>query len=233
MNSLGDFAEAVAQKMTTDVSAPVQEAAAITEEAALQADNSLFTKIHFSWKAEDKAILERIRIAAEAMFQEAFASTITIIDDFYMQLRVPEYREVGDQVVVVRDAEGRPVWKKNDVGHYIESWDQLTGQDVEQTLADLARLRLSLAPRVNQLFLDALYARHVASDAYDDAWFSMMEGTQGDRSARSNRESRPDRYGAYFRFYLHSVADTFMKEITAFTKLLENIRYWQVRTQKG
>lgn len=232
MNSLGDLASAVAQKMTTDVCAPVQEAAALTEEAALQADNSLFTKIHFSWKPDDKAILERIRIAAEAMFQEAFSTAIAIIDDFYLQLRVPETREVDGQQVIVRDAEGRYVWQKEN-GHYIERWDQLTGQDVEQTLADLARLRLSLAPQVNQLFLDALYARHVASDAYDDAWFSMMEGTQGDRSARSNRESRPDRYGAYFRFYLHSVADTFMKEITAFQKLLENIRYWQVRTQKG
>ena len=103
---------------------------------------------------------------------------------------------------------------------------------MEYTLANLLRLRMVLAPEVNKLFLEALYARHVASDIYDDTWGSMMDGTQGDRSARASRESRPDRYAAYFRFYLHSVADTFLKEINAFIKTLENIRYWQVRTQK-
>ena len=229
MNSLGDYAEAVASRLVAETSAPVAEAAALTEEAALQQENSLFTKIRFTWKAEDRAMRERIQIAADDMFQEGFTEAINIIDDFYEMLRVPEQREG----IVVRGADGRPVWEKDDQGHFIEDWSQLTGQDVEQTLARIARLRMSLAPRVNELFLDALHARHVASDAYDDAWFEIMDGTQGDRAARSNRESRQDRYAAYFRYYLWSVADTFMKEIAAFTKLLENIRYWQVRTQKG
>lgn len=224
MNSLGDYAETVAQQLAADTSAPVEQAAAIAEEAALQQENSLFTKIRFSWKPEDRAILDRIRISADDMFQKAFAEAIETIDAFYLQLRIPEQRDG----VVVTGADGRPVWKKEN-GHFVEDWNQLTGQDVEQTLARLARLRMFLAPQVNQLFLDALYARHVASDAYDDAWFEIMDGTQGDRSARSNRASRQDRYAAYFRFYLHSVADTFMKEIASFTRLLENIRFWQTR----
>lgn len=229
MNSLGDFAESVASKLVAEAAAPVQEATAIAEEAALQQENSLFAKIRFTWKAEDRAIRERIQVAAEEMFQEAFAEIIATIDDFYEMLRVPEQRNG----IVVRGADGRPKWQKDEQGHVIEDWSQLTGQDVEQTLARLARLRMYLAPQVNELFLDALHARHVASDAYDDAWFEIMDGTQGDRAARSNRASREDRYAAYFRYYLWSVADVFVKEIAAFTKLLENIRFWQVRTQKG
>lgn len=233
MNSLGDFAESVANKLTIDTAAPIEEAVAITEEAALQASNSLFTKVRFSWKPEDKAMLDRIRVAADAMFSEAFEDAIALIDDFYLALRVPQTREIDGAEMVLLDGTGRPVWKKDERGHVVEDWTQLTGQDVEQTLANLARVRFSLVPQINQLFLEAVYARRVASDAYDDSWFSMMEGTQGDRSARSNRESREDHYGAYFRFYLHSVADTFLKEITAFEKLLGNIRFWQIRVQKG
>lgn len=230
--NLGDFAESVALKFTTDSSAPVVEAEAIAEDAGLQAD-SLFTKIRFTWRAEDRAVRERIHVAAEAMFQEGFADAIAVVDDFFMNLRIPEQREVDGVRVVIRGLDGRPVWKKDEHGHVIEEWGQLTGQDVEYALMNLQRLRMVLAPQVNELFLDALYARHVASDIYDDTWGSMMDGTQGDRSARANRESRPDRYAAYFRFYLYSVADTFLKEITSFMKTLENIRYWQVRTQKG
>jgi hypothetical protein len=229
MRSLGDLAESVANQLAAETSAPVEEASAITEEVALQQGNSLFTKIRFSWKAEDRAILDRIRIAADEMFQEAFAEIIAAIDGFYLQLRLPEQRDG----IVVRGADGRPVWQKDDNGHPLEDWTQLTGQDVEQTLANLARLRFTLAPQVNQLFLEALYARHGASDSYDDAWFEIMDGTQGDRSARSNRESRTDRYAAYFRYVLWSTADVFMKEITGFSKLLGNIRYWQIQSQKG
>lgn len=44
---LGDLAERLAERLTTDSSAPVQEAAAITEEAALQDANNIFTKVRF------------------------------------------------------------------------------------------------------------------------------------------------------------------------------------------
>ena len=218
--------------MAIDTAAPVVEASAIAEEAALQAENSLFTKIRFSWRPEDKAFLNRIRVSADAMFETAFAYAITVIDQFYEALRVPRQREVDGRMVVVKDAAGRIVWQTDERGNPIERWDQLTGQDVEQTLANLDRLKFSLSPQVNQLMLEALYARHVAGDTHDEAWGDIMDGTQGDKSAKSNRESRVDRYAAFYRFYLYSVADTFLKEVNGFIKHLENIRYWQVRTQR-
>ena len=226
---LGDLAERIAQRMSTDTSAPVEEASAIAEEAALQASNDIFTKIRFSWRPEDRAILDRIRIAADAMFEEAFGDIITVIDEFYEQLRIPEQRDG----IVVRGADGRVVWQKNERGQVIENWDQLTGQDIEQTLANLARLRFEIAPQVNQLMLEALFARYGATDAHDAGWAKVYDGTVGDKNATANRESVLERYHAYFRFYFYSLADTFLKEITAFQKLLTDIRYWQVRTQKG
>lgn len=226
---LGDLAERVAKKMVTDVSAPVQEAAAITEESALLADNNIFTKIKFSWSPEDRAILERIRMSADAIFEEAFTASIEAIDWFYLQLRVPKTKE-GQ---VLTGADGRTIWETDQFGRPVEDWNQLTGTDVEKTLADLARLRFYVAPQVNQLMLDALYARHTAQDTHDEAWAGLMDGTQGDKSARSNRDSRVDRYHSYFRFCLYSVAKTFLDEIDAFTKLLTNVRYWGVRSQKG
>lgn len=228
MKNLGDLAEMVATRLTTDTSAPVAEAATLTEEAALLADNSLFTKIRFSWKPEDRVILDRIRIAAEAMTEDAFAEQIDVVDDFFLQLRVPEQRDG----IVVRGADGRPVWQTDDAGNPIERWSQLTGQDIEHTLANLERLRFSVAPRVNELFLEALYARHVASDVHDEAWGKVMDGTQGDKSARSNRASQVDHYASYFRFYLYSTAKTLLDEIDRFTKVLTDVRYWQVRTQR-
>ena len=87
---LGDLAERLAERLTTDSSAPVQEAAAITEEAALQDANNIFTKVRFSWRPEDRAALEQIRMSADGVFEEAFSVAIALIDDFYTSLRIPE-----------------------------------------------------------------------------------------------------------------------------------------------
>lgn len=225
---LGDLAERVAKKMATEVSAPVQEASAITEEAQLLADNNIFTKIKFSWSPEDRAILERVRMSADAVFEEAFAATIESLDWFYLQLRVPKLKD--GQVII--GADGRPVWETDKMERPLEDWNQLTGQDVEKTLADLSRIRMHVAPEVNKLMLEALYARNVAQDTHDESWASLMDGTQGDKTAKSNRESRVDRYHAYFRYYLYSVAKTFLDEIQNFEKTLTNVRFWQVRSQK-
>lgn len=227
--SLGDLAERIAQKMDTEVSAPVQEATAIAEEAVLQDDNKLFSKIRFSWKAEDRAILERIRMSGDAMFEQAFTEAIESIDWFYTQLRVPKVDASG---VNVKDADGRLVWETDELGKPIERWSQMTGDDVEKTLVDLERIRFVVAPQVNQLFLEALMARHIAQDTHDETWAGMMDGTVQDKTSKANRTSRVDRYHAYFRFYLYSTAKTFLDEIDAFVKLLNNIRYWQTRSQK-
>lgn len=227
--TLGDLAEQVAQQLITEVSAPVQEATAITEEAALAKENSLFTKISFSWQPEDRAILERIRISSEALVEEGFADLIGSIDNFYLELRIPEQKNG----IVVKDTAGRTVWKTDEAGKVIEDWSQLTGQDLEYTLTSLRRLHMVIAPQVNQLMMEAVYARSVASDVSDEAWKSVMTGTQGDKQAKSNRESRVPRYHAYFRFYLWMTAKTLLDEVNGFIKHLENVRYWQVRTQEG
>ena len=225
-NGLGDLADQIASQLTVDTCAPVEEASAITEEAALQAQNSMFPqKIRFTWRPEDRAVLDQIRGQAEITFAEIFNTAIELIDGFFASLWVPE---VDGNGVMRRYADGRPVWKRGPDNKPVENWDQLTGQDIEQTLMDLQRVKLEIVPAVHQLLLEALYARHVASDIYDEAWGSVMEGTQGDRTARSNRESRTDRYHAYFRYVLWSTANVFLQEVTAFMRRLERIRGWQL-----
>jgi hypothetical protein len=228
---LGDLAERMAKRLETDVSAPVQEATAITEEAALSdLEGGLFTKIRFSWSAEDRAALERIRIASDSVTQAAFLETFEVIDWFYEQLRVP--RRDPNTGMVLKDTTGRTVWETDDQGRPLEQWSQLTGQDIEQTMMNLERIRLYVAPQVQKLFLEALLAQQSAKDAYDKAWGTLMDGTQGDRTARSNRESQVDRYHAYFRFYIYSVAKSFLDEMGSFMRSLDRVRYSRIQAQQ-
>jgi hypothetical protein len=203
----------------------------LDEDLVAQERNGLFNKISFNWRPEDRAILDRIKASAEGLIEEVFGEAIATIDRFYEQLRVPETVQHGNAEVVCRGADGRVIWKRNESGKLIERWDQLTGQDIEMTISDLLRIKLFIAPEVNRLLNDAIYAKHVAADAYDDAWGTVVQGTQGDRTAKANRASRSDRYHAHFRFVLYSTSNTLLREIAIFISRLSDIREWQIRSQ--
>lgn len=228
-HSPGDLAESMSASLLSEAAdglAPSVDTDVMSEER-----QGIFSKIRFNWRPEDRAILDRIKVQADAMVEETFGDAVTAIDRFYEQLRVPETVLRGGHEVVLRDAEGRVVWKRNEAGRIIERWDQLTGPDIEMTIADLLRLKLFIAPHVNQLLNEAIYAKHVAADIYDDAWGTVVQGTQGDRTAKANRASRQDRYHAHFRYVLYSTAQALLKEISIFIARLSDIREWQIRSQ--
>lgn len=188
---------------------------------------SLFAKIEFRWRASDEKILDQIRAGVDTLFAHMYADMKRIVDRFYSEMRVPEINpETG---FVQMDGQGRVVWQKDPQGDgYLEDWGQLTGQDIEKALLDITRLKLDLAPRVNALLNEAVFAKHIADDTYQDAYTKQLEGTVADRNAYASQVSRQDKYQAFYRYYLWSNADAFMREMNNFTRVLERVRYWRI-----
>ena len=181
----------------------------------------IFGKVEFKWRDSDRMLLEQIRAASERMYRDLFSGAHQIIDQLYTQARVAE---LDDNDLPMKDLQGRVIWKKDERGEVVEDWNQLTGQDIEQALLDLAELRLVISPQVNDLFLEAMFAKRIASDAHDDAYLAVLDGTIGDKGARANRESRQDTYFAFFRYCLWSHGDVFLKELANVQRVLERIR---------
>lgn len=206
--TLGDLAQMTAESLQRNhVLAIVDKQIEIDPTGPfIKEGTSMFSKIRFSWRTEDRLVLEQIKGAAQAVFDEQFSDAITLLDDFSSKVRGPDGRE---------------------------NWDKLTGDEIEAMLFSLAGIRFAIMPQINELLLDAIYAKHIADDAYSDAWGQVIDGTQGDKSAAAGRNSREDKYHSFFRFYIYSVADTFVKELDKFTRLLERVRDWQVRGYRG
>ena len=116
--------------------------------------------------------------------------------------------------------------RRGRISRPLEDWNQLTGQDIEQTLMNTAaetRGRSTGQPVV----LRSSVARTTALDIADDAWVSVMEELRGSL-ARANRASRQRPLSRLdFRFYRWSTTKTFLDEITAFMRRLEKIGDWQ------
>jgi hypothetical protein len=188
---------------------------------------SIFEKIRFNWRPEDQTILGRIGVLVDQEFSKDFFGAVQIFENFFGAMHVPETQWFGNQEVNLKDAQGRQVYKRGPDGHLIEDYRQLTGQDFEVAILRLEKLRLDLRPRISELLADAVYAKSCAGDFHDDAYHSTYDGTINDRNARANRESRPDRYHAFFRWTLWQTCKDFYDEIGQFITYLEKIRTWK------
>jgi hypothetical protein len=188
------------------------------------AKKGVFAKIEFRWRADDAKIIEQIRAGVDYLFAEMFTDTFAVMDEFYGAMRIPDTVDG----VVKTDSAGRVLWKKDSGGREIEDWGQLTGQDIEKALLDITRLKLILAPQQNDLLLEAVFAKYIAEDKSHEAYSALLDGTVKDREAYASRESRQDKYHAFFRYYLYSHAEVFMRELTNFARILERIRYWRI-----
>ncbi len=187
-----------------------------------------YEKIKFAWDPTDELILDRIEGAADQKFAELFGEAISEIDGFYGSLRVPKLRNG----IAVLDTHGRQVWEiDGETGNPKESWDQLTGQDIEQTLMNLQRIKMTIAPAVNRLKNEAIFAKMVAGDSRDDTRVSTKSGLADDKAAKANKDSRVDRWHAFYRYVLWSTVDTFQKEMIDFTFRLKDVRYWRIQDQ--
>ena len=203
----------------------------VDEEPIMLAESkSIFAKITFRWRSDEQSQLDRIRAAVDRVMSDLYQDGKQAIDNFYAQLRVAECDP--NTGVVTTDAQGRIVWQKDARGKEIERWDQVTGQDIEQCLMELSRIKLGIAPKVNELLLEAVFAKHIHDDQFQDAYSELVEETIPGRNAYAARKTRQDKYHAFFCYYLWSSAKTFMDEVNNFCRVLERVRYWRIEESK-
>lgn len=234
----GDMAESVARQLQAEHLERIAADGAEfvdDEPVMLATTRSLFDKIQFRWRADEKGQLDRIRASADTVVAHLFDDAKTVIDNFYAELRIAEVNpETG---MAVRDRSGRIVWQTDDRGQPVERWSQMTGQDIEQCLLGLARVKVTVASQVHELLMEAVFAKHLYDDHHQDAYAELVEETIPGRNAYAARKTRQDKYHAFFRYYLWSTASVLLKEISEFSRILERVGYWRsldvTRTSRG
>jgi len=248
MESVGDLAAVAAEKLQAEHVAGIASGEIKLQEdvdimhmesrgqrdstgrgSKLRTKGSIMDRVRFGWRPEDSVIMEQIKAGADAAFIDLYDNAFFLIDALYEKARIPKKRN-GQ---LLRDSQKRVIWEVDDNGMIVQDWSQLTGQDFETVLFQLQELKLHIAPKLNGLLMEAIFAKHLYDDVHSDAYSAVVEGTIGDREARANREARTDKYAAYFRFYLWSQGDVFMRELNSLQRLLEKTRDWGVRSQRS
>jgi hypothetical protein len=229
----GDMAKSVARRLQAEHLEKINTDGVpfIDEEPVMLVESkSIFSKISFRWRADEESQLDRIRASVDTIMSDMYSDAKRAIDDFYGELRVPERNP--DTGMVLTDRQKRIIWQTDDRGKEIEDWNQVTGQDIERCLFDLSRIKIAVAPQVNELLLEAVFAKHIHDDQFQEAYSELVEETIPGRNAYASRKTRQDKYHAYFCYYLWSSAKTLMDEINNFCRILERVRYWRIEENK-
>lgn len=230
----GDVAESVARQLHSE---HLEKIAAegvtfVDEEPVMIAGTrSIFDKIVFRWRSDEKSQLDRIRASADTVMAHMFEDAKATVDKFYSELRVPQHDP--DTGMVLKDRGGRVIWELDEYGKPIERWSQMTGQDIEECLLGLANIKLSVSSQVHELLMEAVFAKHIHDEMYQDAYTKMVEETIPGRQAFASRESRQDKYHAFFRYYLWSTSKVLLDEINNFSRVLERVGYWRTLDSKN
>lgn len=230
----GDIAETVARQLQTQHLEKIAAdgEAFVDEEPVMKAGTrSLFDRIEFRWRNDEKSQLDRIRASADTVIANMFQAAKASIDEFYVELRVAETDP--NTGMAVKDRQGRIVWATDERGQPIERWGQMTGQDIERCLLDLSRIKILVSSQVHELMMEAVFAKHIYDDRHADAYAELVEETIPGRQAYAARQSRQDKYHAFFRYYLWSTANVLLKEIDNFSRVLERIGYWRALDTKN
>jgi hypothetical protein len=185
-------------------------------------------RVRFQFRHQDQDILERIRVEADELFAYMFTEAIEQMNAFYASLRIGKRSSQG---VVIHNSKGEIEWEKDSSGNYIEDWNQLTGQEVEQIYMNLEKIKIFLTPTIHKLKMEAMWAQIAAGDAKDEARVKVATGLAEDKSAKANRGSREDRYLAFFKYYLWSTSNVFYDQIVDFMWKLRDVRNWRIQSQ--
>lgn len=230
----GDMAESVARQLHNEHLEKIAKDGApfVDEEPVMVASTkSIFDKIQFRWRSDEKSQLDRIRASADLVMNHMFEDAKKAVDDFYFELRMAEINP--DTGMVAKDRDGRILWVLDDYGKPIERWENMTGQDIEKCLLDLGRVRINVASQVHELLMEAVFSKHIYDDHYQDSFTELVEETIPGRQAYASRNSRQDKYHAFFRYYLWSTANTLLAEIKSFCNTLERVGYWRSLDDKN
>lgn len=220
-----DQARLLQQEMIRELESGQKPETEEAEEITNSEYRSLFQKIKYTWRPEDQNALVQLRAAADQVIVDIFLAQMRVLDQLYQAARVPLLDSQGEPLL---DSKSRVRWEEDQNGQPRENWKQLSMEDLQQCLMGLERVRVETTQRVSELFLEAIFAKHIHTDDWHSAYEKPLEGTQGDRQARANRDSKETKYTAFFRYYLYHRAKTLESELNNLIRYVEKMIEWRI-----
>lgn len=181
-------ANAVAEEVTEELtSLPDVE---LPEERQTQWRTPGFSRMRMTWRPEDRVVIEQARQMVDGMVMRAFADLYRVLHELYDVVREPEVNDDGEALL---DDYGLKVWKRNEVGHYVEDWSRLTRREKERFLFVFTTSLFDWQSRAGDAWLEAMLAKSQFTERFAIAFDAPMSGTVDDRTSVAQVDASEER----------------------------------------
>lgn len=170
-----------------------------------------FTRTRTEWSGEYAVAIRRMKQEIEQVIQGRFSEAYAVMFDLYEVVREHEVDEETGEVKV--DDAGLPIWRKTELGSYVEDWTKLTIKQREQFLFRIMTSLFAWQQDAAELWGEAMFAKAIWTESFSRGFDAPLKGTVDDRTARGNLDSAEDRYFAVYLSLLSKRADALCQSL--------------------
>jgi hypothetical protein len=179
----------------------------------------------YNFSESDSVVAEEIKKIAKQNCDEMFDGCLKAIDNLYVSMYVPNVKSNGR-------VDRNDPWKKDENGKYIFDFDQLTGQSIDEAIITLSLRLVETSGLVSDLESDALLAKELWEDKQSESYSKWFSGTVSDKTAKSRRESRQEKYLAIFKYTIFNRAKNIQNNMKELKRTLESVRKFRQWDEK-
>ena len=170
---------------------------------------TLISELKLDWSPEEKLVVERIKTLINDEINREFAKAFSI------------EKQMLDKVRML-GTDG--TWMLNQDGSIYEDWNRITTQDMDNFVQDATVYILYSSETVSNSFTEAVFAKNVLGDAYDDYYAQIPAGTTKDKEARAKRSTRQDRWFANYKALKYRRGKEVIENLETHVRRIEAIR---------
>jgi hypothetical protein len=176
--------------------------------------------MRLDWSSDDRDVLIRAKSTAEGRLQREFPEVYRLLYRVYNVVRAPEVDlKTGE---IHTDQWGLPVWKKDQVGSYLEDFSKLGIREKEDILFTITTHLVEWQQLAADAWGEAMFSKAQWEERFSIGYDAPMSGTIEARTAAGRLDSREERYFAIFISLYSRKADALISSLTLLAQRIKD-----------
>lgn len=182
-----------------------------------------FSRMRTEWQGQDAITVAQVTGIVDNRILVNFSDAYAVMHELYEVVREPV---LADEVqgVVLTDAHGFTVWKRNHTGAYIEDYSRLTHKHRENLLFQITTRIFEWEQKAADAWGEAMFAKAQFEERFS-LTFADAPGsrpTVDDRTQHARSSAREERYFAIFQSLYSRKADAIVRSMTLLSQRLKD-----------
>lgn len=190
------------------------------------------SKMRLTPRKAEGNIIRRIEDTVESLIDNLYSEADIALERFYSRVRVPVMVRNDEGDLVVKKIDGKPQYKKDEYGQYIEDWKTIDGYELEGVIFTLQRIIGEVGDEVAKLYARAVMADKTRNDEYYQAWRKVTDGLKDDKVAYALEQSQESRWFYVFNFLIWHRLNQKLENLKETKKSLEFFRTRSVQSNQ-